>query len=368
MFQLPPPRPTPKRMKMHVHHESKEWIRLPANQKCPKCFPTPKPFLETALGKVPPEIREKIFKDVLTVGAISPLKYGISVPMIKAKQDLSDRGSVTKLITPLKDDILVPKTKVKQRSPALGSENEASIGPARPSSCLALLQTCRQIYLESSMLFYTLNTLYLSNPQDMLSFLRHLRPLRCNELGSLHLEDLLVSEPMFSQQRLNWIRSQGIFTEDMLALFDTERRDKIHTNANKAVKLLNKRGKIQKIYLEMRPSQTLEYIRLLVQIPGLQNSEIVFASPTRWAMVVQPPVWQKQRWFLTFVEAISKGSARDMPYYAYWGGNEKYRVQVDILRTSPEGRAGSTNHDRSENGGTRGNSSVHAAMEGLRFS
>ncbi len=356
-------------MKMHVHHESKKWIRLPANQKCPECFPTPKPFLETALGKVPPEIREKIFKDVLTVGAISPLKHGTSVPMIKAEQDSSDRGSVTKLNTPLKDGISVPKTKTKQRSSAHGPETKASIGPARPASCLALLQTCRQIYLESSLLFYKLNVMYLSNPQDMLSFLRHLGPQRCDELRSLHLEDLLTSQLVFSQQDLNRLRSLGTYTEMVLANFATRRRDTLHPDTEKAVKLLNKRGNIQRIYLDMRPSQTFQYIRLCMQIPGLQNSEIVFASPTRWTMVVQPPVWMKDPWFIsTFLEIVSKGSYRNMPFYAYWGGNEKYRVQVDIVRASSEGGTTNTNSGRPGNGGTGGNGSVHAAMEDLSLS
>ncbi len=350
-------------MKMHVHHESKKCIRLPANQKCPECFPIPKPFLETALGKVPPEIREKIFKDVLTVGAISPLKHGISVPMIKAEQDSSDRSSVTKLITPLKGGISVPKTKTKQHSSAHGPETKASIGPARPASCLALLQTCRQVYLESSLLFYKLNTIYLSNPQDMLSFLRHLGPLRWDELRSLHFEDLLTPQLIFSQQDLNRFRSQGTYTETVLANFATRRRDTLHPDAEKAVKLLNKRGNIQRIYLDMRPSQTFQYIRLCMQIPGLQSSEIVFASPTRWTMVVQPHVWMEDTWFITtFLESLSKGSYRDMPFYAYWGGDEKYRVQVDIVRASSKGGT------HRGNSGTGGNGSVHAAMEDLSLS
>ena len=371
MFQLPPPRPTPKRMKLHRHHKSKKWIRLPADQKCLECFPIPKPFLKTALGKLPPEIREKIFKDVLTVGAISPLKDGISVPMTKAQHDSSDRSLVTRLTTPLKDGISVPKTKTKQRSSAHGPETKASIGPAKPASCLALLQTCRQIYLESSLLFYTLNTMYLSNSKDMLSFLRHLGPLRCDELKSLHLADLLTSQ-LLSQQELNRLRSLGTCPETTLAGLAARGYNTLHSDAKEAVKLLNKRGNIQKIYLDMRPSQTILYVTLCMQISGLQNSKIVFASPTHWTVVVQPPVGIKNTLMTTFFEsvneAVSKGTIRDMPFFAYWGGKEKYRVQVDIVQTSPDGRIANTNQDSSGSGGTGGNSSVHAAMESLSLS
>ncbi len=79
MFQQPLPSKAriPNRKKLHQHHESKKWTRLPVNEKCLECYPIPRPFLDTAFGKVPPEIRENIFKDVLTVGSLSPLKDGI---------------------------------------------------------------------------------------------------------------------------------------------------------------------------------------------------------------------------------------------------------------------------------------------------
>ena len=203
----------------------------------------------------------------------------------------------------------------------------------------------------------------------MLLFLRHLGPQRCDELRFLHLEDLLTPQLAFGQQDLNRMRSQGIYTEMEIANFATKHRDALHSDAMEAVKLLNKRGNIQKIFLDMRPSQTLAYIKLFcTQIPGLQNSEIVFASPTRWTVVVQPPVWKQKPWYLTFLGSFSGGSYRDRRFYAYWGGNEKYRVQVEIIQASPEGRTANTNYDRSGNGGTGDNSSVHAAMEDLSLS
>lgn len=307
MFHQPPPSaPNRKKMKIHQHHESKRWTRLPANEKCLECYPVRRPFLETAFGKIPPEIRANIFEDVLTVGSLSPLKDGISVPMAKAPQ---------------------------------GPHPQLTGCPAGPASCLALLQTCRQIYHETSLLFYTLNTFHLSKPQDMLSFLRHLGKERCGELRSLHLEDMLVQVPRYSQEILDGFRSEHRYPEHTLANLASLRRDEIHQDVRKAVQLLNKRGNLRKIYLNMRPSQTLQYINLCTQVPGLNNREIVFASPTRWSVTV-PSTWETPSWFLTFLKRDhTLGTLlADRSYYAYWGGKEKYRVEVDIVPVLPEGR------------------------------
>ena len=151
MFQHPSPSTAriPNRKRSHQHHESKLWTRLPANKKCLECFPVRKPFLETAFGTLPPEIRTDIFKDVLTVGSLSLLKDGISVPVAKGQHV---------------------------------SQPQLPGCPAGPASCLALYQTCKQIYRESSLLFYQINTFYFSNPQNMLLFLRNIGPTRCGEL------------------------------------------------------------------------------------------------------------------------------------------------------------------------------------------
>ena len=333
MFHQPPPvsGSKPKRKRIHQHHESKKWIRLPVNETCQECFPPRKPFLETAFGKLPPEVRADIFKDVLTVGSIyPPLKDGISVPMIRTKRDCSDRGSGT----------------------------NHSGGPAKPASCLALLQTCRQIYHETSLLFYTMNTMYISDPQKLLLFLRRLGPVRCDELRSLHLEDVLVPTPMFNPRYLDQLRSQRLVSEDTAARFSRRHEDRTHPDVNEAIQLLNRRGNLRKIYLDMRPSQALEYIKLCTKIPGFKNREIAFESPARWSVLVPSTKWETKSWFRTFlddhIEGRLSGSSRILySYLPYWDGDEKYRVEVDI---------------RSVDGGTRDSSGMDTAMGGLILS
>lgn len=334
MFQQPPHSmgSIPNRKQSHQHHESKKWVRLPANQRCLECYPVRRPFLETAFGKIPPEIRANIFKDVLTLGSIFPLKDGISVPMTKTKHNISQSGSKTKF----------------------------SIGPAGPVSCLALLQSCRQIYHESSLLFYSINTFYLSNPQDMLSFLRHLGPVRCGELRSLHVEELLAKAPRYSQKDLDYLRSVGNISDDVIASIAATRSDEIHPEAKKAIQLLNKVGNLRKIFLNVRPSYVLEYINFCTQIPGFRNREIVFAAPTCWTVMAPSKSASKSTswtppWFLTFLEDVGEISFGKKPCFPYWRGNEKYRVEVDILHALQEGRIhndAGMDYDRSVDGET----------------
>ena len=310
MFHHQPPSTTriPNRKKLHQHHESKKWIRIAANETCLQCYPVPKPFLETTLGRLPPEVRATIFKDVLTVGTLSPLKDGISVPMVK-------------------------------------SPSQVTGSPAGPASCLALLQTCRQIYHETSCLFYTLNTLHFSKPQDLLSFLRHLGTERCDELMSLHLDEMTVKVPQYTRSNLELFRSLGE-NESTLAWIASRLCDEIHEDFKEAGQLLNKRGNLRKIYLDMRPSQTLKYILFCAKLPCFRKKEIKFASPTRWSLVV-PSTSRRRSCIDTFLNQARETPIQDMPFYAYWNGNEKYRVELDILPVLPEPRREDTASTRS---------------------
>lgn len=313
MFHRQPPSTTriPNRKKLHQHHVSQKWIRVPANETCLQCYPVPRPFLETTLGRLPPEIRATIFRDVLTVGTLSPLKDGISVPMVKSRSQVTER-------------------------------------PAGPAPCLALLQTCRQIYHETSCLFYTLNTLHFSKPQDLLSFLRHLGTERCGELKSLHLDELVVQVPRYTRSDLEFFRSLGS-QEDALAQFASSLCDEIHGDVEEAAQLLNKRGNLRKIYLDIRPTQTLKYIQFCAELPGFRDREIKFASPTRWSVTASsaPSASRRRSCFGRFFEEMGDTPVQDMPYYPYWSGNEKYRVEVDILPVLSESQRKDTASTRS---------------------
>ena len=199
----------------------------------------------------------------------------------------------------------------------------------------------------------------------MLSFLRHLGPVRCDEVRSLHLEDVLVQAPLFCQSTLDRLRSQRTYSEDVLARFATSCRNTIHPDTERAVQLLNKSGNIRKIYLNMRPSETLEYIKLCTHVNGFKNSEIIFESPNHWSVMPPSTNWETRSWYTKFLGDMVGKQSHDKRYYAYWLGDEKYRVEVDVFPALPQGRSSSTEYDCLVDGG---GSSMDTAMEGLNLS
>ena len=225
------------------------------------------------------------------------------------------------------------------------SRSQVTERPAGPASCLALLQTCRQIYHETSCLFYTLNTLHFSNPQDLLSFLRHLGTERCGELISLHLDGMTVQMPRYIRNNLEHFRALGE-SEDALTWMASLLYDEIHEDVKEAVQLLNKRGNLRKIYLDLRPTQVLKYILFFAKLPFIRKREIKFASPTRWS-VVDPSTSRRRSCIETFLKQAIRTPLQELPYYPYWRGNEKYRVELDILPVLPESQRGDTASTRS---------------------
>lgn len=92
----------------------------------------------------------------------------------------------------------------------------------------------------------------------------------------------MIQAPMFSQRDLDRFISRRLYSEDELSRLKALRKEVVHPDAKNAIQLLNKQGNIRKIYLEVRPSEALEYIKFCTQVPGLEHSEIAFASPNRW--------------------------------------------------------------------------------------
>lgn len=142
--------------------------------------------------------------------------------------------------------------------------------------------------------------------------------MRCSELRSLHLGDVITQAPVFSQKDLDHFLARQLYSEVELLRLKAMRREVIHPDAKKAVQLLNKRGNIQKIYLDVRPSEALEYLKICTQVPGLERSEIAFASPTRWSVLKSSTTWGPGSWFRTFLEDQIGKPLEELRYLPYW--------------------------------------------------
>ena len=130
------------------------------------------------------------------------------------------------------------------------------------------------------------------------------------------------------------------------------------------MRLLNKTGKIRKIYLDMSSDYKTDYVELCMQIPGLTSCEIAFESLTRWSVMPPSSEWETWPWLLTYICEFMREPPNYKLLCANWLPNEKYRVEVDKHRALPEGRLQSTE----TNGRIEGGRSVDTAMEDLYLS
>ncbi|KAI9681015.1 MAG: hypothetical protein M1829_001095 [Trizodia sp. TS-e1964] len=130
--------------------------------------------------RLPLEIREKIY--AIALRADSPIKphnpYKSSVFYISDIQASNDRKNRT-IGHPLAQSAVVEEVKAK---------------PQRVSS-MALLSTCKQIYIEANHMYYSHNTFSFSSHQDIRTFLEGITADRHHLIHYIRLnKDFLVDE------------------------------------------------------------------------------------------------------------------------------------------------------------------------------
>lgn len=148
--------------------------------------PQPKPFLDTGLGRLAPEIRRMIFLELLTTAPSN------------ASDDFAINSSE-------------PKT--ARKAPTKFVHIKAS--------WYQVTQTCRQIYLESHPLFFASKAYYLANPEEMTVFLvaRLWLPLFPSDtITALCLKNVHEYDAHYLQDKL----------EDMFSVFSDPTYDQVN--------------------------------------------------------------------------------------------------------------------------------------------
>lgn len=229
-----------------VHHLEAETKKVSENR-------TSKPFLETGLGGLAPEIREVIFKNLLAV----PPPYG---------------GR----------DFRVEQTPIVGRPPI-----SLTAFVDLKSSCLAVLQTCRQVYFEAFSIFYAGKSYYLANSQDLATCFeigRWLRvgprSFRVDTITSLCLKNLVIKKPKWKPQQIeNLISQQHTLNREELEAERTE-----HLDFQLVLVDLEDMKRLRKICLCMLVGQEWEYLRFLFRIKGLRRGVITFIDNFHWSI------------------------------------------------------------------------------------
>ena len=147
------------------------------------------PFLESSLGKLPPELREKVFIEALRAVPM-PQYETYYAPRFhhydpKAHPEYRwhyDHSSMTPPFAqrrwPHRDN----------QHPSLRPALVATFPPRatpRPRSHLSLLLVCRQIYVEACPLYYSINNFEFGSAASWVQFASHLSLARLGAIGSI---------------------------------------------------------------------------------------------------------------------------------------------------------------------------------------
>ena len=250
----------------------------------------PEPFLQTRLGRIPPEIRVKIFTELLAI----PPSYG-------GHDFATDSSELGKS----------PKTPTKFVH--------------MKASWHHVTRTCRQIYLESHSIFFASKSYLLANPQELEHFLEYdmistpIRPIfQWDTITALCFKDLVEDLPLYSKEELDEIFSNP---NDYRAVYNTREQFENMTfkrlNTSVCVELNIKRLKsLRRVGLCIRVGEEMEYVNFLYGLSGMKRGLVEFVNASHWLIRPQNPedAWSIQyACFLDGDYALGKDD-EEVPY------------------------------------------------------
>ncbi len=254
----------PKKAEPQIPRRTKTLLEILVNRRLP-------PFLSTGLGKIPPEVREIIWKYVLT----NPILHGTRV----FSQSV-----------PTNDDLVVTQPWDPSFTKSATSMTAASTTPtlSLPGiSCPAILRTCRLIYQEAQYVLYSNTSFHLTNASALLLFLKTIGPGHRNELRSLHVGGLLGRKRSYTEEEIDtFCREEGFdgASRDYLARCTDEC---VLPDADEAAKLLGASKSPIKIILHLKVGEELLYIMFLAAClwcPWYVRVAIDLVDEHHWAM------------------------------------------------------------------------------------
>ncbi len=217
-------------------------------------------FTETHLGRIAPELRVLIYHEL------------VASPPTHAGQELTTQGSRLEKQGPHRP--ATPKTTFVHLH----------------ASCLAVLATCRQVYVEAHPVFYARTSYYAANAKELEQLIRlnspfvANSPLRDNKITSLCIKDVIS----YTDRKYN--------IPDLSLLFAMRIRLKHWEN-------------LRKIYLCMRAGEELGFINFLFLLPRMDYGVVEFLDDSHWVIRLQRPEedWKIQYACFCPYSSIGKG-------------------------------------------------------------
>ena len=226
----------------------------------------PKPFLQTHFGRMPPELRERVFIELLA----TPSSYA---------------GHDFTTISP--------------------AHSKSTTAPQRfihiKTSWHQVTRTCRQVYVESRPIFFAAKSYYVANPQELAQLLSNYsmswpRIFRLDTITALCLKDFVREIPLYTKDQIDEIMSNP-----------NDYRSRANTRqqlAEKSFKTLN--AGIRYDYKDLKSLRTVGlcfpvgeetmYIDFLYCLTGMEKGLVEFVDASNWLIRPQNPedVWSIQ--------------------------------------------------------------------------
>ena len=242
-----------------------------------------KPFLETGLGKLAPEIRKMIFINLL---ATPPPYAGHNFAINSAGP---------------KNPSWAPKKFIHIKA-----------------SWHQVTQTCRQIYLESYCLFFASDSYYLANLQESTHLLncgciRNPSVKYCvlDDLGCRHVSTLPFRLANITTLCLEGFTDRSLFTKEAIdkrlsnptdyGYDDDLTRQQLEVEIVRKVNeiachRLRKLSNLRTVGLRMLVGEELEYVNLMYGVSGMSRGLVEFLDQSHWLIRTQHPndIWRIQ--------------------------------------------------------------------------
>ena len=226
----------------------------------------PKPFLQTHFGRMPPELRERVFIELLATPS-------------------SHAGHDFKAISP--------------------AHRKSTTAPQRfvhiKTSWHQVTRTCRQVYVESRPIFFAAKSYYVTKPQELAqlfsrSSVSWRRIFRLDTITALCLKDFVCKIPRYTNDEIDEIMSNPndyrsrAKTRQQLA---EESFKMLHTSILYG---LNDLKSLRTVGLCFPVGEETMYVELLYWLTGMQKGLVEFVDASNWLIRPQNPedVWSIQ--------------------------------------------------------------------------
>ena len=236
----------------------------------------PQLFLQTGLGRIPPEIRVMIW-----------------------------------------DYVLTPSSEVRFLDTSEG------ISPNR--TCPAVLQVCRLMFQESQRVFYSVYPFHIIGAPVLYNFLKTLGPMLRKELRQLRIGGLIVKVPRFTEDELDDLVNERQLDADLREELALQTSPSLHPDIHAVAEYLMGCTRLKTIRLDFNVGEEFHCVFFLLDMYHIGEALIEFTDEFNWMVRPVPydeyKAWLKVMWDQAYPSESTWGISN-------WGNERSILVEL----------------------------------------